>query len=617
MSQVLSHPIPQTSPWRRLSVMVAAVLALAWTMAAGPAASSGRLLGDLAPSGTPAASPAPAVLDPGLPTSGRLPVSVIVQARSGQVATALMAVRAHGGRVGARLEIINGFEAELAPSALRAVAASTAIVAVTANRVGHFDSAPTLKNGVPTASNFVASTGAAKAWSQGDYGQGVGVAVIDTGISPMDDVAGRVVYGPDLSGEGSVFDTFGHGTVMGGLIAGSGADSATNPGGAYTGIAPEATLVAVKVAGVSGAVDVSTMLQAMHWVSAYAAQYNIRVLNLSWGVASTQAPSVDPVDYAVERLWGQGIVVVVAGGNGGPAPSTITKPGDDPVVLTVGAYDDTNNTVPAWSSRGPTLQGVSKPDVVAPGRTLIASRSYGSFVEQQNPSALVAPSYIKGSGTSEATAVTSGAVALLLEARPGLSPDQVKGILKKTASPLAGYSVNDVGSGFLQLAGALTTSTASLAQVRSATGTGSLNASRGGVYVQSLCAGVLTVIQGELDTRCDPWNGAAWAASAWTGDSWQGGSWQGGSWQGGSWQGSDWETGQWDGSSWTGGSWQGASWQGVSWQTSSWTGGSWQGGPWQTASFGPFQTAFWGDHPGPGQHVNGEISPPTLALPFS
>ena len=127
------------------------------------------------------------------------------------------------------------------------------------------------------------------------------------------------------------------------------------------------------------------------------------MLNLSWGVASTQALAVDPIDYAVERLWSQGIVVVVAAGNSGPGDGTVTKPGDDPVVLTVGAYDDGDTTdpqdddVPRWSSRGPTAQGLAKPDLVAPGRSVIALRAPGSAVERDNPKALVAGRYIKGS----------------------------------------------------------------------------------------------------------------------------------------------------------------------------------------------------------------------------
>jgi serine protease AprX len=128
----------------------------------------------------------------------------------------------------------------------------------------------------------------------------------------------------------------------------------------------------VKVAGRNGVVDVSTVLEAMHWISAYREQYGIRVLNLSWGVASTQSPSVDPINHAVQRLWSEGIVVVVAAGNSGSSAGTITKPGDDPVVLTVGAYNDqgdlepNNDGIPQWSSRGPTAAGIAKPDLVAP-----------------------------------------------------------------------------------------------------------------------------------------------------------------------------------------------------------------------------------------------------------
>ena len=157
-----------------------------------------------------------------------------------------------------------------------------------------------------TASNFARDDRKPPAHGRaGNLGQGVGVAVIDTGVSPMTDFDNRLVHGPDLSGEGTTIDSFGHGTVMAGIIAGSGADSANRSKGAYTGVAPGAHIVAVKTAGANGVVDVSTMLQAMGWVAAYKDQFNIRVLNLSWGVPSTQDPAVDPLNYAVERLWSQ------------------------------------------------------------------------------------------------------------------------------------------------------------------------------------------------------------------------------------------------------------------------------------------------------------------------
>src|SRR5207249_6494784 len=133
------------------------------------------------------------------------------------------------------------------------------------------------------ASVYAKAAGAPAAWTAGNTGAGIGVAVIDTGVSPMNDLSGRIVQGPDLSGEGTYIDTYGHGTVMAGIIGGDGADSAGNPSGSFTGVAPGATVVSVKTAGRSGAVDVSTVLQAMHWVSAYKDQFNIRVVNLSWG----------------------------------------------------------------------------------------------------------------------------------------------------------------------------------------------------------------------------------------------------------------------------------------------------------------------------------------------
>jgi serine protease AprX len=421
------------------------------------------------------------------------------------------------------------------------------------------------------------------------------VAVLDTGISPVADVADRTVHGPDLSGEGSMIDTYGHGTVMGGIIAGSGQDS----NGRTTGVAPEARLVAVKVAGRNGAVDVSTVLQGMAWISAYRQELGIRVLNLSYGTASTQDPAVDPLNFAVQRLWAQGIVVVVAAGNGGPGPRTITKPGDDPVVLTVGAYDDRgdregdDDVVPAWSSQGPTAHGVAKPDLVAPGRTLVATRSFGSTVESENPGSLVAPSYVKGSGTSEATAVTSGLVALLLQAHPLWTPDQVKRALTSTAEPIRQTPPTAAGSGRVALSTALRADPGpALQQALSGTGLGSLEQSRGGAHVTSSCG----VIQGEQDVRCQAWDAAAWAGNGWTGNGWTGNGWTGNGWTGNGWTGNGWTGNGWTGNGWTGNGWTGNGWTGNGWTSLSPEAGSSE----------KMLTAFWGDAPKASLRVPGE-----------
>ena len=562
-------------------------------------------------------------------------VNVVVTAAAGGTGAAARAVTASHGTVRAPLPIVDGVSATIPASDLAMLSRQPGLRAITLDRKGTFSSFSF--DDTTTASNFVASTGAGTAWQAGDTGQGVGVAVIDTGVSPMPDLAGRVVYGPDLSGEGSTIDTYGHGTVMAGIIAGNGADSATAPGGAHTGVAPKATVIAVKTAGANGAVDVSTVLQAMHWVSAYASQFNIRVLNLSWGTPSTQNPSVDPLDYAVERLWQQGIVVVVAAGNTGPNAGTITKPGDDPTVLTVGAYDDKQNTDPSddslssWSSRGPTAQGLVKPDIVAPGRYIIAQRSYGSTIEQTYPKALYAPSYIRGSGTSEAAAVTSGLVALLLQAHPTWTPDQVKNALKTTASPMSSWTANGQGNGRVNLTAAMAVDPGpAVQQSPSSTGLGSIENSRGGQHVSTLCNGVTTVIQGEFDVRCEPWNGSAWTGSAWTGSAWTGSAWTGSAWTGSAWTGSAWTGSAWTGSAWTGSAWTGGSWQGSAWTGSAWTGSAWTGSAWTGsawtgsawtgsawtgsawtgATYDDFLTAFWGNKAPWWKHLPGEVSEP-------
>ncbi len=370
-------------------------------------------------------------------TASRTPThlqSVIVQARPGQAAAAAAAVRAAGGQVVRALPIVNGFSAKVSAATATALRAAGSVRAITPDSA-MASASSSYSPAVPGAS-AAATIHATNLWSAGDSGAGVNVAVLDTGVSQVQDLNGRVFAGVDLSGEGnSLQDSYGHGTVIAGLIAGNGAAS----GGAYPGIAPAANIISVKVAGRSGATDVSQVLAGLQWIGTYAASRNIKVVALAWGTDSTADPASDPLDYAVERLWGLGVTVVTSAGNSGPGASTITKPGDDPAVITVGALDDagtadnSDDAVADFSSRGPTANGADKPDVVAPGRTLIATRAPGSTIEQNNPQALVGSSYITGSGTSEATAVTAGGVALLLAKHPGWTPDKVKYALTSTA----------------------------------------------------------------------------------------------------------------------------------------------------------------------------------------
>ncbi|MCW2671850.1 MAG: peptidase and in kexin sedolisin [Frankiales bacterium] len=564
--------------------------------------------GTLAATGASAAA-APAGLDRGLSTSGHRSVSVVVSGKDGADGLVTAAVRAAGGTHVRALPIVHGAAAAVPADHLAALARAAGVSAVTANR--QITLAGNGWDASVSASPYAWTSQAANTWAQtGNKGGGIGVAVLDTGVSDVGDLTGRVMHGPDFSGENNnTVDSFGHGTVMAGIIGGTGlANGVDHP---LTGVAPAANIIAVKAAGRNGATDVSTILTAMTWIGAFKDTYNIRVLNLSWGVPSTQDPLIDPLNYAVERLWGMGVTVIAAAGNSGPNAGTILKPGDDPLVVTVGAYDDKgdsntlNDTIPAWSSQGPTAQGRMKPDLVAPGRTIVATRSPGSAIELANPQALVGSAYIKGSGTSEATAVTSGAAALLLAAHPNWTPDQVKYALTSSASRIANVPTSLQGAGRLQTKAAngafvgLVTPQPAIAM-----GGGSLEASRGSAaQLSSTCGDVTWLLNDDSSTWCGEWTGSAWTGSAWTGSAWTGSAWTGSAWTGSAWTGSAWTGSAWTGSAWTGSAWTSNDYNGSQANTPSAADGS-SGG----AFSGGFLTAFFGDQPKYGRIIPGEVS---------
>ena len=229
----------------------------------------------------------------------------------------------------------------------------------------------------------------------------------------------------DLSGEWSFTDSYGHGTFMAGLIAGSG------QGGGPAGVAPGADLVDLKVAGADGATTLGQVLAALQLADAARDRLNLRVLNISLG-APAGDPATAPLTEAVERLWADGITVVAASGNEGGG---VEAPGLDPYVITVGAVDAAG-AVPAWSSRGTDFAGRAKPDLVAPGVGLVGLRAPGSAIDLANPSARVGDHYFRGSGTSMSTAVVAGAAALVAAAHPGWGPDRIKAALTGTADPV-------------------------------------------------------------------------------------------------------------------------------------------------------------------------------------
>jgi serine protease AprX len=469
--------------------------------------------------------------------------------------------------------------------------------------------------------NITAADGAQSWWNSGFTGKGVDVAVIDTGIAPVAglNASGKVINGPDLSLEAQSpslqhLDTNGHGTFMAGLIAGNDGQ----PGG-YRGVAPDARIVSLKVGVADGGVDVSQVIAAIDWVVQHRSDngMNIRVINLSYGTNSTQPYGIDPLAYAVEQAWKAGIVVVTAAGNSGyqngaSAPG-VADPAYDPQVIAVGGADTNGSTTPwddqvaSYSAGAASCSSACRaPDLIAPGTHMQGLRVVGSYIDQTNPSGVLSDRYFRGSGTSEAAAFTSGAVADLLQRYPQLTPDQVKAMLTSSCDKLSSFNWKQQGCGELDLSKLLGASVPSVSAAQqynaSSTGSGSLEASRGTDHISS--NGV--VLQGEQDIFGKPflspsmaaleaagsswsggiWNGSVWTGSSWSGSSWSGSSWSSSLWSGSSWSGSSWSGSSWSGSSWSGSSWSGSSWSGSSWSGSSWSGSSWSGGSWLGASWG-------------------------------
>ncbi|HEV2891374.1 MAG TPA: S8 family serine peptidase [Frankiaceae bacterium] len=433
------------------------------------------------------------------------------------------------------------------------------------------------------------------AYEVGITGKGIDVALIDSGVAPVKGLtSGNVVNGPDLSFESQSdtlrhYDTFGHGTHMAGIIAGRDkTQTATDFQGDarnFNGIAPDSRIVSVKVADHSGATDVSQVLAGIDWVVANKSSngLNIRVLNLSFGTDSVQPSSIDPLCFAVENAWRRGIVVVVSGGNGGASANRLTNPGQDPFVIAVGADDSkgtissTDDTVPAFSSRSTTGRTV---DVVAPGMSVLSLRDPDSAIDQAVPSARVGTRFFRGTGTSQAAAVVSGAAALLLQRYPYLTPDQVKKHLMNTAVSFPGATAAERGSGVISVRRAFNNAPPTQWQSQqSATlgsGTGSLEGSRGSLHVGDSTS----LLTGEQDIFGNAFDSAAWARATSTGNAWSGGSWLGNAWSGNAWSEKDWTGNAWSGTQWGGNAWSGNAWSDESWSGHAWSGDGWNGTQW-------------------------------------
>lgn len=512
-----------------------------------------------------------AAVDSVIAESGQ--ADVIVRVLPGSEVVVADLIAGAGGTVGQYLPVADSVSASVTDATLDALQARPdLVVGVTLDgpvRVLH----DAVGEEYYSDSTFEYTIGADQLHARDVDGSGVGVAMIDTGVSDVADLEGRVVHGIDLTGDNDGVDRFGHGTFVAGIIAGDGASS----DGMYDGVAPGAHLISVKIAGEDGSSDVSQLLAALQWVVSFKDTYDIEVLNLAIGTDSTQSWTIDPLNYAVQRAWDAGIVVVVAAGNVGPDSGTILKPADDPYVITAGASDGMStiprddDIVPDFSSRGPTADGISKPDLVAPGAHLIGLRAPGSTVDQLAPYARVDEHYFRGSGTSFSAAAVSGAAALLKQAHPDWTPDQVKGALLSTVADGPAEDPNVDGAGGLDVATAWALTEPPLANqdLARSTGKGSITASRGSFVVEFVrpdgVEEALDRTKGKSATG-QQFNHEEFLGLNWQGLNWQESQWAGLNWQGLNWQGLNWQGLNWQDSQWSGLNWQGTNWQGLNWQ---------------------------------------------------
>jgi len=414
-------------------------------------------------------------------------VDVIIQFKQAPTDAQHGKVEGHGGVLKKKLDVIRGAHYSVPVKSLPALADDPDVAYISPNR-------PLSGTSTSTLDYTPESVNAQVAWQQwGLDGTGVGVAVIDSGITAVGDLywwipsnqtyGSRVVYSQNfVPGTTDTSDLYGHGTHVAGIIASQGWFST---GGNFThtfkGIAPNANIINLRVLDQNGAGTDSSVIAAIQTAISLKSTYNIRVINLSLGRQVYESYTVDPLCQAVEAAWSAGIVVVAAAGNQGRNDSagtegygTIAAPGNDPYAITVGAMKTANtparvdDTIASYSSKGPTAYDfVVKPDIVAPGNQVVSTLApnapllstptdvylseYSSSTttnttsggntknnKKNSTSSLTAntisPSYMRLSGTSMATPVVSGAAVLLLQQNPNLTPDQVKARLMKTAS---------------------------------------------------------------------------------------------------------------------------------------------------------------------------------------
>jgi serine protease AprX len=427
---------------------------------------------------------------------------------------------------------------------------------------------------------YTRETRAEQVWQQGGSGRGITVAVLDSGVAADPDLtqaSNRILASVSFAGprDPSHPDPGGHGTHIAGTIGGDG----TRSGGQFAGMAPHANIVDVQVIDHNGHGRVSSVVRGIEWVLAHRAQYSIRAINLSFGATAQGSYRQDPLAAAVETAWKHGLVVVAAAGNGGPNSGTVITPGVDPFAVTVGATDDQNtftlaDDLVAWfSAWGAPTDSTAKPDLVGPGRRIVSIRVPGSSLDTLLPGHVVMASngatYFRLTGTSMATAVVSGAVALLLEHQPGLSPDQVKAILKGTARPFGQSTMppppGAAGTGVVDAFGATNSPLRGAANQGLRPADGFARTLYPIIYGQPLAWNNPTYLG--INWAAQTWQTLNWAAPAWDNYYWDGVGWTNIAWDNIAWDQTSWDNIAWDNIAWDNIAWDNIAWDNIAWDS--------------------------------------------------
>jgi serine protease AprX len=477
-------------------------------------------------------------------------------------------VRAAGGTIASEFGAINGFTASVGWEEANRINHDPRVLRVNLNAairlLGGAVSSGNLANRYEQISAIPA------AWNHGYDGSEVQVAVIDSGVYPHDDLTQRSAYVPANGGNRllglytnpnatDAGDEYGHGTHVAGIIAGNGSDSQ----GQYIGVAPNSLIVSVKVTDNAGNASEGDVITGLDWVyQANQHGMHIRLINLSLSSTVAQSYQQSALDAMAEKLWNSGVTVVASAGAG--SGSVLYAPGNDPYVITVGSVEDNYQasvsglSMASWSPYGNTQDGYAKPELVADGSHVTSLLAPGSTLAQQHPANVVGSSYFKMGGTSMAAPQVVGLVALMLQANPGMTNNQIKGTLVNHAK----------GFGTVLYTSLLGTPGGLMSQT--AVGNNDATANAGLSFSQSYSPSQNAILAGGTWWTDASWPNASWNSTAWNSTAWNSTAWNSTAWNSTAWNSTAWNSTAWNSTAWNSTAWNSTAWNSTAWNSTAW-----------------------------------------------